>query len=48
MLHYNRIDLIEGIDNDKNYNSKERTVSCYGILIMGLNFKILFAVVVMI
>ena len=40
MLHYNRTDLIEGIDHDKNYNSKECTVCCYGILIIGLNFKI--------
>ena len=39
MLHYDRIDLQEGIDHTKSKNSKE----C--ILIMGSNFKIMFVMV---
>lgn len=48
MLYYDRIDLSAGIDPVKSNNSKEYMVYHYWFLIMGLNFKILFSIVVMI
>ena len=48
MFHYDRIDLSEGIDLTKSGNSKECIVSTIGILVIGLNFKIILAMVVMI
>lgn len=48
MLHNDRIDLKEGIDVVKRNNSKECIILTIGILMIGLNFKNLFAMVVII
>ena len=48
MVYYDRIDLSEGIDVAKNNNSKECMVCQHWFLMMGLNFKISFVMVVMI
>ena len=48
MLYYNRIDISKGIDTAKSSNSKEFVICRYCFLIIGLHFKILYAMVVMI
>ena len=48
MLYYYRIDLSERIDVTLSNNSKEYMVCYYCFLIMGLNFRIAFIMVVMI
>ena len=48
MLHYNRIDLIEKVLLAKVIAVKNAWFVTIGFLIRGLNFKILFAMVVMI
>ena len=46
-LYYHKIDLSKGIDPGKGTDSKE-CIACHVFLIMGSNFKIPFAIVVMI
>ena len=48
MLYYDRIDLSEEIDVTKVTTEKNLWFVTIIILIMGLNFKIQFAIVVMI
>ena len=48
MLHCDRIDLSEGNDLTKSSSSKESLLVTIGILIMGLNYKVLLIMVVMI
>ena len=48
MLHYDRINVSEGIDIAKSKNGKERIICYYRCLIMGLNFKIPYVMVVII
>ena len=48
MLHYDRIDLSEGNDLTKSNSSKESLFVTIGVLIMGLNYKVLLIIVVMI
>ena len=49
MLFYDRVDLREGIDRAENYNSKILKLCQYWpFLIMGLNIKTLFVIVLMI
>ena len=47
MLHYDRINVSEGIDIAKSKNGKEQFATI-GCLIMGLNFKIPYVMVVII
>ena len=46
-LYYHKIDLSKGIDPGKGTDSKE-CIACHVFLIMGSNFKIPLAIVVMI
>ena len=48
MLYYDRIDTNKGIDPAKRNNSKERMIFHYYFLFMDSNFKIIYAMVVMI
>ena len=48
MLYYDKNDLGEIIDPDKSNDSKNVGFTTIGVLIMGLNIKILFVMVVMI
>ena len=48
MLHYNIINISEEIDPAKSNDSKECMICHYFFLIIGLNFKIMFVMVVMI
>ena len=48
MLYYDRIDISEGIDIAKSNNRKEFMICLYWFLIMDSNFKIMYAIVVMI
>ena len=48
MLYYDRIDISEGTDLAKSNRSKEFMICHYWFLIMDSNFKILYAMVVII
>ena len=48
MLYYDKIDLSEGIGDDKSNSSRECMVCHNCFLVMGLNFKILSVLGVMI
>ena len=48
MMYYDRIDISEEIDLAKSNNRKEFMICHYQFLIMDSNFKILYAMVVMI
>ena len=48
MFYYDGIDLSDGIDAAKSNNSKEYMVFYYWFLVMGLSFKIMSVMVVMI
>lgn len=48
MLYYDKIDLSEGIGDDKSNSSRECMVCHNCFLVMGLNLKSLFAMGVMI
>ena len=48
MLYYNRIDVIEEIDFGKSNTVKNVWFPIIGFLIIDSNFKILYAMVVMI
>ena len=48
MLYYNRTGVSEGIDPAKINNSKNALFTTIDFLIIGLNIKVLFLMVVMI
>ena len=48
MPHYDRIDVSEGTDLAKSNNSKKCTICHYCFLIIVLNFRIIYATVVMV
>ena len=48
MFYYNRIDISEGSDFAKSNNSKECMIYDYWFSVMDSNFKIMYAMVVMI
>ena len=48
MLYYNRTDVSEGTDPAKSNNSKNALFTTIDFLIIGLNIKVLFLMVVMI
>ena len=48
MLYYDRVDLSKGIDVVKVITVKIVSSATIGFLIMGLNFQVLFVMVVMI
>ena len=48
MLHYDRIDISKRVDLAKSNKSKECMICRYCFLVMDSNFKIMYAMVVMI
>ena len=48
MLYYDRTDVSEGIDPTKRNKSRKRRICHYCFLIIDSNFKILYAMVLMI
>ena len=48
MLYYDKTDISKGVYLVKSNNSKEYMISHYWVLIMNSNFKIMYAMVVMI
>ena len=48
MLYYDRIDISKRIDPTRSNTVKEYTTFHYWFLVMGSNFKILYAMVTMI
>ena len=48
MIYYNRTDISEGTDPAKVLTERNLWFPTIGFLVMGLNFKIMFAIVALI